>query len=139
MVWVRTCFPKPLEFFSLTYNGVRFFFQHNLFAMRGNVFQCMIFFPQVSPHKIFFPSKSVCRIFLIEITHTPPPPQYHSFSFQLLVFAPFPLGKGIALLGYQTKFVLGSVSSFATHFAHYPPLKVMLKPHEQSRYLLQTG
>ena len=49
-----------------------------------------------------------------------------------------PMGKGIVLLGYQTKFVLGSVSSFATHFAHLPPLKVMLKPHEQSRYLLQT-
>ena len=125
--------------FSLTYNGVRFFFQHHLFAMRGNVFQCRIFFPQVSPHKIFFPLKSICRIFFIEITHTPsPPPQYHSFSFQLLVFAPFPLGKGIVLLSYQTKFALCSVSSFATHFAHLPPLKVSsrVKNHNFSKFAI---
>ena len=43
-------FPKPLELeiFSLTYNSVRFFFQHCI-RHEGNFFQCRIlFFPGIS-------------------------------------------------------------------------------------------
>ena len=52
LVWVRIFFPKPLviDFFSLTYK-----------AIVWQVFRC----------KVFFLSKSVCRIFFSEITHTP--------------------------------------------------------------------
>ena len=101
-------------------------------------FSAGYFFLRYLLTRYFFPWNQSAGYSLLKSPIPPPPPQYHSFSFQLLVFAPFPLGKGIVLLGYQTKFALCSVSSFATHFAHLPPLKVSsrVKNHNFSKFAI---
>ena len=64
LVWVRIFFPKPLklQIFSLTYNDVRFFFQHYI-RHEG------IFFPQVYPCKLSPLEISLQDIFFPEITY----------------------------------------------------------------------
>ena len=58
-----------LEIFSLTYNGVRFFFQHS--TSWAIFFHCRIFFSQEFTCMLFFLSKSVCTTFFSKITHSP--------------------------------------------------------------------
>ena len=71
----------------------------------------------------FFPRNQSAGYFLLKSpippTPPPPPPQYHSSSFQLLVFVPFPLGKGTVVLPDKVCFVFSelicySFCSFAT-------------------------
>ena len=68
LFWARIFFPKPLELeiFSLTYNGVRFFFSI-IYVMREILFGEGYYFSLVYPS--FSPLKSVYRIFFSEITH----------------------------------------------------------------------
>ena len=72
----------------------------------------------------FFPRNQSAGYFLLKspippTPPSPPPPQYHSSSFQLLVFVPFPLGKGTVVLPDKVCFVFSelicySFCSFAT-------------------------
>ena len=67
-------FPKPLviEFFFLTYNGVRIFssiIRHERYLFSGQHF----FPPDISLQEFFPLEISLRDIFLSEITHTPPP------------------------------------------------------------------
>jgi len=62
LVWVRFFFPKPLEleFFSPTYNGVRFFFLV-LYVMSDIFFSAGYYFSQVFLCKTFSPRNHVSR------------------------------------------------------------------------------
>ena len=67
----KNFFPKPLELeiFSLTYNSVRFFFQHCI-RHEGNFFQCRIlFFPGISL-QAFLPRNQCTGYFFLKSTIT---------------------------------------------------------------------
>ena len=64
------------DFFSATYDGVRFFFQHHT---PGEIifFSAGYLFPRNFLATFYVPSKSVCRIFFPQITHNHPPHHHH--------------------------------------------------------------
>ena len=71
LVWARRIFSLQTSgdiIFSLIYNGVRF---SRIISGMKDIFQCKKFFPRYFLARIIFPSKSVCRIFFSETTHTP--------------------------------------------------------------------
>ena len=73
------------KIFSPSYNGVRFFFLHyTLHITRHERYICFHgrnFLRQIFPCKNFFPSKSVCRIFVFsEISHNLPNSNLCQFS-----------------------------------------------------------